>query len=158
MSLARAAGVIVRPTRRACTTLIQRRAASTQTHEEHHHEEHHDTNEYPPEVFNTPFWRRVALVAVGVVAFYKYAPAPGDDNPIAKYLSRSQVPAEVYKEAAFKHLLLAAQGSDETLLVADSKPPVVHRLRFPQRLEMYSPHSQPVGLKIHAGDVVVKRD
>ncbi|KAI9067124.1 hypothetical protein FKP32DRAFT_1588936 [Trametes sanguinea] len=158
MSLARAAGAIVRPSQRAGTSLIQRRAASSHAHDEHHHEEHHDTNEYPPEVWNTPFWRRVALAAVGVVAFYKYAPAPGDENPIAKYIARSMASPEALKEASFKHLLLCAQGSDETLLVADSKPPVVHRLRFPQRLEMHSPHSLPVGMKLSTEGVVVKRD
>ncbi|KAI0645395.1 hypothetical protein C8Q79DRAFT_1001015 [Trametes meyenii] len=157
MSLARAAGAVVRPSQRAATTLAQRRAASSHAHDEHHHEEHHDTNEYPPEVFNTPFWRRAALAAVGVVAFYKFAPAPGDDNFIAKYISRTMTPAEVYRNLSFKHLVLSAQGSDETLLVTDAKPPVVHRYRFPQKLEMYSPHAQPVGLKLDASDVVVRR-
>ncbi|KAI0371132.1 hypothetical protein BV20DRAFT_965803 [Pilatotrama ljubarskyi] len=157
MSVARAAGALVRPTRQAGTILIQRRAASSHAHDEHHHEEHHDTNEYPPEVFNTPFWRRVALASLGVIAFYKYAPAPGDENPIAKYVARTMTPAQVWKNTGFKHLLLSAQGSDETLLVADAKPPVVHRYRFPQKLDMYSPHANPVGLKLDAGDIVVKR-
>ncbi|KAI0633390.1 hypothetical protein C8Q77DRAFT_1114725 [Trametes polyzona] len=160
MSLARAAGAVVRPTQRAGTTIIQRRAASSHSHDEHHHHhnEHHDANEYPPEVFNTPFWRRAAIAAIGAVAFYKYAPAPGDENPIAKYVARMMTPADVWKNISFKHLVLSAQGSDETLLVTDAKPPVVHRYRFPQKLDMYSPHAQPVGLKLDAGDVVVKRD
>lgn len=52
MSLARAAGAVLRPTQRATTTLIQSRAASSHAHEEHHeehHEEYHDSNVYEPE-------------------------------------------------------------------------------------------------------------
>lgn len=49
MSLARAAGAVVRPSKRAGTTLLQRRAASSHAHDEHHHEEYHDTNVYEPE-------------------------------------------------------------------------------------------------------------
>ncbi|KAI0655945.1 hypothetical protein C8Q70DRAFT_922624 [Cubamyces menziesii] len=132
MSLARAAGAIVRPSQRAGTSLIQRRAASSHSHDEHHHEEHHDTNEYPPEVFNTPFWRRAALAAVGVVAFYKFAPAPGDENPIGKFIARTMTPAEVWRNAGWKHLVLSKEVSEETKLVTTAKPPPVHRYRFPQ--------------------------
>ena len=52
MSLARAAGAVVRPSQRASTSLLQRRAASSHAHDEHHdghHEEYHDTNVYEPE-------------------------------------------------------------------------------------------------------------
>ncbi|KAI0829667.1 hypothetical protein BC628DRAFT_1314712 [Trametes gibbosa] len=157
MSLARVASAVVHPAKRAGTSIIQRRAASSHSHDEHSHEDYHDTNEYPPEVFNTPFWRRAALAAVGVVAFYKFAPAPGDDTLIAKTVARTMAPADVWKSISFKHLLLSAQGSDETLLVTDAKPPTVHRYRYPQKLEMYSPHAQPVGLKLDASDIVVKR-
>ncbi|RPD63905.1 hypothetical protein L226DRAFT_610200 [Lentinus tigrinus ALCF2SS1-7] len=158
MSLARAAGAIVRPSKRAGTTLLQRRAASSHAHDEHHHEEYHDTNVYEPEVFNTSFWRRAVIAAVGVVAFYKYAPAPGDDNPIAKYISSTMTPAEVWHNMAFKHLAMSAQGSDDTKLMVDAKPPTVHRYRYPQRFEQYSPNSQPVGIKLSVDDIVVKRD
>ncbi|KAI0702960.1 hypothetical protein C8T65DRAFT_696832 [Cerioporus squamosus] len=158
MSLARAAGAVVRSSKRAGTTLLQSRAASSHAHDEHHHEEYHDTNVYEPEVFNTPFWRRAVIAALGIVAFYKYAPAPGDDNPIAKYISSIMTPAEVYKNVAFKHLTKSAEVSDDTKLMVDAKPPVVHRYRYPQRFEQYSPHSQPVGIKLNVDDVVVKRD
>ncbi|KAI0743795.1 hypothetical protein C8Q80DRAFT_1122183 [Daedaleopsis nitida] len=158
MSVARAAGAVIRPSKRAGTTFLQRRTASSHAHDEHHHEEYHDTNVYEPEVFNTPFWRRAAIAALGVVAFYKFAPAPGDENPIAKYISSTMTAPEVWKNTSFKHLVMSAQGSDDTKLVVDAKPPVVHRYRFPQRFEQYSPHSHPVGLKLSAGDVVVKRD
>ena len=89
-------------------------------------------------------------------------------------------PKELWSSIGFSHLLKSAQGSDETLLVAEAKPPVVHRYRFPQcvlaiicvihvltiaffsrlsrRFEQYSPHSHPVGVKLSADDVVVKRD
>ncbi len=84
------------------------------------------------EVFNTPFWRTAVIAAFGLVAFYKFAPAPSDETLIAKYVSRTMTSGEVWKDILFKHLLLSAQGSDETLLIADAKPPVVHRYRFPQ--------------------------
>ncbi|KAI0779837.1 hypothetical protein C8Q74DRAFT_1197743 [Fomes fomentarius] len=159
MSVARAAAAVIRPSKRAGTTLIQRRAASSHAHDEHHHhEEYHDTNVYEPEVLNTPFWRRAVLAALGVVAFYKYAPAPGDDNAIAKYISSTMTHPDVWSNTAFSHLVRSAQVSDDTLLMADAKPPVIHRYRFPQRFEQYSPHLQPVGIKYDARDVVVKRD
>ncbi len=158
MSLARAAGAVVGPSKRAGTTLLQRRAASSHAHDEHHHEEYHDTNVYEPEgasgitftkyllftdflsfnllVFNTPFWRRAAIAAVGIVAFYKYAPAPGDENPIAKYISSTMTPAKVYQDVSFKHLIGSAQISDDTKLMVDAKPPVVHRYRYPQCVQL----------------------
>lgn len=83
-------------------------------------------------VFNTSFWRRAVVAAIGVVAFYKYAPAPGDENRIAKYISSTMTPAEVWRDVAFKHLTLAAKGSEETKLMVDAKPPTVHRYRYPQ--------------------------
>ena len=83
-------------------------------------------------MFNTPFWRRAVIAALGVVAFYKYAPAPGDENPIAKYISSTMTKPDVWNDTAFRHLILSAKGSDETKLVTDAKPPVVHRYRFPQ--------------------------
>ncbi|KAJ8488924.1 hypothetical protein ONZ51_g3243 [Trametes cubensis] len=110
------------------------------------------------QVFNTPFWRRAALAAVGVVAFYKFAPAPGDENPIGKFIARTMTPAEVWRNAGWKHLVLSKEVSEETKLVTTAKPPPVHRYRFPQRMEMYSPNLQPVGIKLDVGDVVVKRD
>ncbi|TBU43404.1 hypothetical protein BD309DRAFT_960775 [Dichomitus squalens] len=162
MSVARAAGAVLRPTQRAGISLVQHRAASSHAHEDHHddhhHEEYHDSNVYEPEVFNTPFWRRVVVAGVGIVAFYKFAPEPTEDTLIAKYIKSTMTQPEFWKDTAFKHLVLSAQGSDETLLVADAKPPVVHRYRFPQRFEQFSPHSNPVGIKLTVDDVVVKRD
>lgn len=83
-------------------------------------------------VFNTPFWRRAVIAGVGVVAFYKFAPEPTNDTAIAKYISSTMTAPEVWRDASFKHLVLSAKGSDDTLLVANAKPPVVHRYRFPQ--------------------------
>lgn len=89
-------------------------------------------------VFNTPFWRRAVLAALGVVAFYKYAPAPGDDNAIAKYISSTMTHPDVWSNTAFSHLVRSAQISDNTLLMTDAKPPVVHRYRFPQCVSFYT--------------------
>ena len=84
------------------------------------------------QVFNTPFWRRVVIAGVGIVAFYKFAPEPTNDTALAKYISSTMTAPEVWSNASFKHLVLSAKGSEETLLMADAKPPVVHRYRFPQ--------------------------
>ena len=86
----------------------------------------------PNQVWNTPFWRRALIAGVGVVAFYKYAPAPGDENPIAKYITKTMTPAEVWSNTSFSHLAKSAQISDDTLLMGSAKPPVVHRYRYPQ--------------------------
>lgn len=87
-------------------------------------------------MFNTPLWRTAVIAGLGVVAFYKFAPAPSDETLIAKYVSRTMTSGEVWKDILFKHLLLSAQGSDETLLITDAKPPVVHRYRFPQYVSL----------------------
>ena len=88
-------------------------------------------------MWNTPFWRRAFLAGLGVVAFYKFAPAPGDDTTIAKYISKNMSPAALWDATSFSHLIKSAERSDEVLLVADAKPPTIHRYRFPQCVEPF---------------------
>ncbi|OBZ68131.1 hypothetical protein A0H81_11904 [Grifola frondosa] len=141
----------------ASTYLSQRRAASSDSHD-HHHEEYHDNNVYPKEDFLTPFWRNFIIFSAGVVAFYKYAPAPSNDAYLTRWISQYATPAEVLERLGYKHLLLSAEQSVDNLIMADAKRPPVHRYRYPQRFEQYSPHVQPVGIKFDMGDVIVKGD
>ncbi|KAH9942310.1 uncharacterized protein BXZ73DRAFT_97722 [Epithele typhae] len=148
MSLARAAGAVIRPSQRATTSLFQRRAASSHSHDEHHHEEHQDSDTYEPQSWNTPFWRRAVLASFGVVAFYKYAPSPNDENAITKSIAANMISSDVWEHNSLDHLYKSAERAVVNLLTADAKPPPVHRLRFPQRIEMYAPSSHPVGIKL----------
>jgi len=160
MSVSRVAGVVLRP-RQATTSLLQRRFASTHSHDEHHeehHGEHQDAVAFPKEDFSSPIWRNFVLFGLAVVGFYKFAPAPGEDNVVSRTIAHYSTPGEVWERLTQNNLLLAVEASDDNLLVADAKRPPVHRYRYPQKLEQFSPHLQPVGRGVDLSNVVVKQD
>ena len=68
--------------------------------------------------FSGPFWRRFVLATLGVVAFYKFAPAPGEDNRLTAALAESSRPAEFWEKLTVKHLLQTVEVSDGALLEA----------------------------------------
>ncbi|KAH9912880.1 hypothetical protein B0H21DRAFT_704133 [Amylocystis lapponica] len=158
MSAARVTGALLR-SRQATAPLLQRRFASSQGHNEHHHEEHvQDITSYPKEDFSSPVWRSFLLLGIATAAFYKYAPAPGEDTFVTSFIAHYITPSEVWSKIAYKHLLMSVEDSDENLLMADAKLPAVHRYRYPQRFEQSSPHLQPVGLGVDLSDIVIKGD
>ncbi|KZT11092.1 uncharacterized protein LAESUDRAFT_672832 [Laetiporus sulphureus 93-53] len=160
MSLARAASVLVRPRQAAATSLARRRSAHSESHDEHHdahHGELEDIDVYPKEEFTGKRMRRFLLLAFGVVGFYKFAPAPGEDNPIARFIDHYHTPPEVWERISRKHLMLAMQVADDNLLVATAKRPPVHRYRSPERLNMFSAYGNPVGGMVDVSNAVVKR-
>ncbi|EPS99870.1 hypothetical protein FOMPIDRAFT_1024014 [Fomitopsis schrenkii] len=158
MPLVRAAGTSLRP-RLAAAPVLRSRLASSHAHEEHHDDHHgeaHDSTVYPRESFSGPFWRRFALATIGVVAFYQFAPAPGEENRLSAGIAEYTKPAEFWDKLTVKHLLQTVEVSDGALLIGDAKPAPVHRYRYPQRFEQGSPHLQPVGLVVDVSDVVPK--
>lgn len=72
------------------------------------------------------------LVTLGVVAFYKFAPAQGEENRITAAIAEYMKPAEVWERLTIKHLLQTVEVSDNALLIGDAKPAPVHRYRYPQ--------------------------
>ena len=82
--------------------------------------------------FSGPFWRRFVLATLGVVAFYKFAHAPGEDNRLTAALAEYSRPAEFWEKLTVKHLLQTVEVSDGALLIGDAKRAPVHRYRYPQ--------------------------
>ena len=83
-------------------------------------------------VFNTSFWRRATVAALGVVAFYKFAPSPNEDNYFSRLLTHYNTPAEYWAKLNTQHLFLSASEQSEQLVIADAKKSPVHRYRYPQ--------------------------
>ena len=82
--------------------------------------------------FSSAGWRYLVLLGLGTAAFYNFAPAPGEDTYLARFIAHYMTPAEVWRNYAEAHLLLSAESAQEALLVADARPPPVHRFRYPQ--------------------------
>ena len=82
--------------------------------------------------FATPFWRNVVLAGFGVAAFYKWAPAPGEDVYLTRWIAMYTKPEEYWLDINAKHTALSQEVSDQSLLFRDAKQPAVHRLRYPQ--------------------------
>src|SRR5260221_4404375 len=104
MSLAKTVLFASRP-QVACLSRIQRRSLSSDSdsHDQHHGAE--DTSSYPKEgmailfMYGTPSysysrlgftsagWTYTIIAALGVVGFYKFAPSPGEENYVTRYIS-----------------------------------------------------------------------
>jgi hypothetical protein len=137
--------------RPATTLFLQRRQASTPISDSHG-DEHHDSDntQYANEGasmkslnsfvssfmlaagFLTPFWRNTALFSVIVVGFYKFAPSPGEDVYITRYLAQFKTPRERWADINTKHAIYAAGASDGLLLQQSATRPYAHRYRYPQ--------------------------
>ena len=113
----------------------------------------------------------LSLLAVG---FYKFAPAPGEDAGLTRWLASTATPREVWEYRNAKHLALVQRASADTLLTTDARRPPVHRYRYPQYVrelrfqsrltrlcrifEQKSPHLVPVGGDVDLTGLVVKRE
>ncbi|EPQ57423.1 hypothetical protein GLOTRDRAFT_110564 [Gloeophyllum trabeum ATCC 11539] len=156
-SLARAttAAALARPGP-SSTVVLGRRYLAADSHA--HHDEHHDNTQYRPEGFTSAGWRYLIVGAAAVVAFYKWAPAPGEEAYLTRYIKYYMTPAESWEAVNTKHLLLSAEAQAGSLLIAGAKRPLVHRYRYPQMLDHGSPHLQPIGTQVDLSNVVVKGD
>ncbi|THH16579.1 hypothetical protein EW146_g4084 [Bondarzewia mesenterica] len=160
MSLARAALAAARP-KPLSTTVLQRRLASSSSHEEHHIEEHHaDSAEYYPKEgrFHSRGWTYAILAALAAAAFYKYAPAPGEDNYITRYIQHYTSPKDLWATLNNKHLDQSQIASEARLLTESARRAPIHRYRFPQSFESASPYLIPVGTNIDVAGLEVKGD
>ncbi|KAH8083814.1 hypothetical protein BXZ70DRAFT_1012126 [Cristinia sonorae] len=158
MALARAGSLLLR--QQAARPLThQTRLASTHAEDPHHHDAHHGQElTFPKENFSSHVWGKAIAVALGVAAFYKFAPSPGEDNYVSRLVEYYKVPAEYWQELNKQHLFLSAASQADTLVIADAKKSPIHRYRYPQSLEQFSPHLQAVGKSVDLSDVVVKGD
>ena len=49
-----------------------------------------------------------------------------------RLIDHYRTPKEAWEKVNLRHLALEAQGSQETLIIADAQRPPVHRYRYPQ--------------------------
>ena len=77
------------------------------------------------------------LATLGVVAFYKFAPAPGEENRLTAALAEYSKPSEFWEKLTLKHLMQTVEVSDGALLVGEAKRPPVHRYRYPQCVVLF---------------------
>ncbi|TCD62605.1 hypothetical protein EIP91_006651 [Steccherinum ochraceum] len=161
MSLARAGSVVLR--KHAARPLVQSRLASSHA-DPHHHQDHHGESShgqdlsFPKENFSSHVWGKSILAVAGVIAFYNFAPAPGEDNYISRVISHYSTPSEYWQKLNEQHLALSAQAQSDQLVIAEAQMPPVHRYRYPQSLEQYSPHLHAVGRSVDLSSVAVKTD
>ncbi|KAG7446425.1 uncharacterized protein BT62DRAFT_994049 [Guyanagaster necrorhizus] len=153
MSLATAARLSRPSPRRAALSKI--RAYSDSHSHEHHHEE--DTTVYPKEGFGAG-WRNAVLGAFAVAVTYKYAPSPGEDALLTRWMAERQAPVNQDFERNLNHTILTQEQSNERLFFAEAKRPVINRYRFPQMLDNGSPFNVPVGLTSDLRAVKVKHN
>ncbi|KAK0212988.1 hypothetical protein DFS33DRAFT_1285785 [Desarmillaria ectypa] len=153
MSFATAARLSRATPRRVILSKI--RTYSDSHSHEHHHEE--DTTVYPKEGFGAG-WRNAALVSVAVAIAYKLAPSPGEDALLTRWMAERQAPVRQDFERNLNHTILTQEQSNERLLFAEAKRPIIHRYRFPQMLDNGSPFNIPVGLTSDLSNVKVKHN
>ncbi|KAF8499797.1 hypothetical protein F5888DRAFT_1685722 [Russula emetica] len=146
MSLARAALFATRP-QGAYLSRIQCRSASTQSHshDEHHGTENASYDSYPKEGFTSSGWTYTLIAASGIVGFYKFAPSPGEENYVTRYISYYFTPSSSWTATNDRHLELTANLQEAVQISQTGQRPHIHRYRYPHSLEVASPFSVPVG-------------
>ncbi|KAI9442439.1 hypothetical protein H4582DRAFT_1928418 [Lactarius indigo] len=146
MSLAKTAFRAARP-RAVHISCAQRRNASSGSHG---HDEHHDADaaSYPKEGFASAGWTYTIIAALGIVGFYKFAPSPGEDNYVTRYISHYFTPSGSWASTNDRHLELDNDQSGQR--------PHVHRYRYPHSLEVASAFAVPVGGDPEVSGVKVK--
>ncbi|KAK0461416.1 uncharacterized protein EV420DRAFT_1531904 [Desarmillaria tabescens] len=154
MSFAAAARLSRAAPRRAA--LSQTRAYSD-SHSHEHHEE--DTTVYPKEGFGAG-WRNAALAAVAVAVAYKFAPSPGEDALLTRWMAERQAPVRQDFERNLNHTFLTQEQSNERLFFAEAKRPIILPVSIPsmEMLDNGSPFNVPVGLTRDLSDVKVKHN
>lgn len=82
--------------------------------------------------FLTPFWGTTFVLAAVTAGFYKFAPAPGDELYITRYIGQFKTPSEAWARLNEQHLIGITDESEGQLLQASATRPPTHRYRYPQ--------------------------
>ncbi|KAH8985986.1 hypothetical protein EDB86DRAFT_2809812 [Lactarius hatsudake] len=158
MSLAKTALRAARP-RAVHISCAQRRNASS---ESHGHDEHHnaDAASYPKEGMgfytHGAGWTYTIIAALGIVGFYKFAPSPGEDNYLTRYISHYFTPSSSWARTNDRHLELTTSLQEAVQISQSGQRPHVHRYRYPHSLEVASAFAVPVGGDPEVSGVKVK--
>ncbi|KAI0256206.1 hypothetical protein BJV78DRAFT_1117949 [Lactifluus subvellereus] len=156
MSLVKTALFAARP-QAVYLSRIQSRGASSDSHS---HDDHHsgDTaSSYPKEGFTSAGWTYTVIAALGIVGFYKFAPSPGEDNYVTRYISYYFTPSSSWATTNDRHLELTTGLQEAVQISQTSQRPHIHRYRYPHSLEVASAFSVPVGGDPDVSGVRVKR-
>ncbi|KAI6000477.1 hypothetical protein EDD15DRAFT_2232436 [Pisolithus albus] len=105
----------------------------------------------PETGFFTPFWRNTILLSFAAIAFYKWAPRPGEEAILTQWLAHHSTAAEFWARVNEQQLLRSQRMTVNTVLQTSAQRPGMVRYRYPQMLEQGSPHLQPVGVASSVG-------
>jgi len=134
---------------------IRKRQASSDSHHDHHE----DSNVYPEESFNTPFWRNTVIVALAGIAVYNIIPYfDRDGTYIARYIVHYKTSSHVWADLNNKHLEQSIQAAENQLLTGSALRSPVIRMRYLSSLDYASPRNVPVGNQVDFSDLVIKKD
>jgi hypothetical protein len=114
--------------------------------------------------FTSAGWTYTLIAALGIVGFYKFAPSPGEDNYVTRYISYYFTPSSSWTATNDRHLELTTNLQEAIQISQTGQRPHIHRYRYPQcvyilsfslikhaqmadgsSLEVASPFSVPVG-------------
>ncbi|KAI6026110.1 hypothetical protein BKA83DRAFT_3066948 [Pisolithus microcarpus] len=126
-------------TRHFCTSNTLTRRFSS-------HTAHAREDVLPETGFFTPFWRNTILLSFAAIAFYKWAPRPGEEAFLTQWLAHQSTAAEFWARVNEQQLLRSQHMTVNTVLQTSAQRPGMVRYRYPQMLEQGSPHLQPVGV------------
>ena len=120
-------------------------------------------------------WAYTLIAALGIVGFYKFAPSPGEDNYVTRYISYYFTPSSSWAATNNRHLEMTVNLQEAVQISQTGQRPHIHRYRYPQcvsafsvshvfsilnagasSLEVASPFSVPVGGDPDVSGVKVK--
>ena len=77
-------------------------------------------------------WTYTLIAALGIVGFYKFAPSPGEDNYVTRYISYYFTPSSSWAATNDRHLELTANLQEAVQISQTGQRPHIHRYRYPQ--------------------------
>ncbi|KAI0305507.1 hypothetical protein B0F90DRAFT_1625014, partial [Multifurca ochricompacta] len=106
--------------------------------------------------FTSAGWTYTIIAVLGIVGFYKFAPSPGEDNYVTRYISHYFTPSSSWAIANDRHLELTTNLQEAVRISQTGQRPHIHRYRYPHSLEVASAFSVPVGGDPKVSGVKVK--
>ncbi|OCH93124.1 hypothetical protein OBBRIDRAFT_725465, partial [Obba rivulosa] len=101
-------------------------------------------------------WLYFAAFSAALVGWYKLAPSADEDSSIKHWLAQYRESRTLWEDVSIKHIIACLEQAKNTMVYREAKVEPVHRYRYPQRFEQYSPFLQPVGFDLDPGNVEVK--
>ena len=77
-------------------------------------------------------WAYTLIAALGIVGFYKFAPSPGEDNYVTRYISYYFTPSSSWADTNDRHLELTVNLQEAVQISQTGQRPHIHRYRYPK--------------------------